>query len=148
MFTRILVGTDGSEPAGRALAAACDLAKTFEAELVLVHTPRPETVAFATGAIAGYHMVTTMPADEEVRAAAQKVLDEAKAKVSETGCPEPRTEVRRGDPGDEILALAKDIEADLIVTGRRGLGNFAGLVMGSTSQRVSHLATCAVLTVP
>ena len=54
MFSKILVGTDGSETAVRALKSACDLTKTCNAELHIVHVPRPETVAFALGAMAGY----------------------------------------------------------------------------------------------
>lgn len=145
MFSKIVVGTDGSEAAVRALKAACDLAKKCDAELSIVHIPRPETVAFALGAVAGYHMVTTMPPEEEVEEAAQKVLDLAKEAAS---VPIAHAEVRHGDPGDETVAFAKDMGADLIVTGRRGLGNLAGLVVGSTSQRVTHIAPCAVLTVP
>lgn len=148
MFQKIIIGIDGSDASLRALTLACKLAQASKAELYLVHTPRPDTVAFATGAISGYHMVTTMPADTEIEKAAQSVLDAGKAAAKAVGCTPTRSEVKHGDPGETILTLAKEVEADLIVTGRRGLGNLAGLVLGSTSQRISHLATCAVLTVP
>ncbi|MEJ6397164.1 universal stress protein [Yoonia sp. 208BN28-4] len=150
MFSNIIVGLDGSAPANNALLAACDLAKTFGAKLTLVHAPHPETVAFAMGAVSGYHAVTTMPPESDVQEAAQKVLDEGKALAARAGCEvaDENAIVRRGDSADELLAVAQQIKADLIVTGRRGLGNIAGLVMGSTSQRVAHLAHCAVLSVP
>lgn len=148
MFINIVVGIDGSEASHRAVRIACDLAKQNEAALTLIHTPRPETVAFATGAIAGYHMVTTMPAPDEVEGAAQKILDEGRNIAVEMEASLAEAKVMHGDPGDTILDYAKQANADLIVTGRRGLGNLAGLVMGSTSQRIAHLATCAVLSVP
>ena len=145
MFSKIVVGTDGSEAAVRALKLACELAEKCDASLSIIHVPRPETVAFALGAVAGYHMVTTMPPDEEVEEAAQKVLELAGEAAT---VPVEQSEIRHGDPGDETVAFAKDIGADLIVTGRRALANLAGLVVGSTSQRITHIAPCAVLTVP
>lgn len=148
MFTKILIGVDGSDPALHALKAACDLAQKCDAEINLVHVPHPETVAFATGAVAGYHMVTTMPDDKTVQAAAAKIIDAATKVVTDAGCTVAQSYTERGDPGDMVIALAKKIDADLIVTGRRGLGNIAGLILGSTSQRISHHAHCAVLSVP
>ncbi|MCA1776306.1 MAG: universal stress protein [Loktanella sp.] len=148
MFKTILVGTDGSDHALRALKVACDLAKLCDGEITLVHTPRPDTVAFAAGAMAGYQMITTMPDEEEVQAAARQIIEDAKKAAWSYGCEVRNSVILRGDPGDEIIAQAKKDGADLIVTGRRGLGNFAGLVLGSTSQRITHLADCAVLSVP
>ncbi len=148
MFSKILIGVDGSAPALAALKTACELAKACDASLYLAHIPHPETVAFATGAVAGYHMVTTMPDEKTVQAAAAKVIASATDVVTENGCTVADSFTERGDPGDEIIAIAKKIDADLIVTGRRGLGNIAGLILGSTSQRISHHAPCAVLTLP
>lgn len=147
MFHNIIVGVDGSEASMRAVQAACQIADT-EARIWLVHTPVAETVAFATGAVAGYHMVTMMQNEKEVQEAADRIIKSATDAAVDAGGQIAGNVIRRGDPGDEILAEAKDKNADLIVTGRRGLGNIAGLLIGSTSQRISHLATCAVLTVP
>jgi nucleotide-binding universal stress UspA family protein len=55
--------------------------------------------------------------------------------------------IRDGDPKREILDAALEIEADLIVTGSRGLGGFKGLVLGSVSRAVSKAAPCSVLVV-
>lgn len=131
----------------RAVKAACEVAKEDSA-LWLVHTPLPDTVAFATGAIAGYQMVTVIPDSAEVQDAANRILDDAKTTASEAGYDIRGSLIKHGDPGDEILSIAKEKKADLIVTGRRGLGNIAGLLIGSTSQRIAHHATCAVLSVP
>lgn len=148
MFSKILVGTDGSEAAARALQTAAKLSKQFDTSLTIIHVPRAETLAFATGAVAGYHMVTTMQSDAEVKATADKILADAKAKVEAAGGTVADVHSRRDDPGDQVVAYAQEIGADCIVTGRRGLGNLAGLVMGSTSQRITHIAPCAVLSVP
>ncbi|WP_298837837.1 universal stress protein [uncultured Roseobacter sp.] len=147
MFTRIVVGLDGSEQADRALDVACDLADKYGSEIHLVHTPMAETVAFALGAVAGYHVATTMPSPEKVREAAEKVLGDAQQKMG--GQPLSADQLHIGDtePADDLVACARTCGADLIVTGRRGLGSVSGALLGSTSQKISHDATCAHLTV-
>ena len=85
MFKNIVVGIDGSEPSERALRLACDLAQKYGSEIHLVHTPEPQTVAFATGAVAGYHAVTTMPSEEEVNVAAKKIINSGKS-IAEECC--------------------------------------------------------------
>ena len=69
MFDKIVVGIDGSKTSETALEVACDLAGKYGSEIHLIHTPQPQTVAFAIGAVAGYHMVTTMPEETEVNLA-------------------------------------------------------------------------------
>lgn len=147
MFSKIVVGIDGSEHADHALRLACDLAGKYKAELHLVHTPQPQTVAFAMGAVAGYHAVTTMPTPEEVQAAADKVINAGRATAEECGRTITQTYDKQGDPAEELVACADACGADLIVTGRRGLGSLGALVQGSTSLRVSHLSKCACLSV-
>ena len=147
MFKKIVVGLDGSETSDRSLRLACDLAQKYEAELHLVHTPQPQTVAFAMGAVAGYHAVTTMPHEQEVNAAAEKILAKGESVVRDCGQEVAQSRSDRGDPADNIVAYAKEVDADLIVTGRRGLGTVGALVLGSTTQRVNHLAECACLSV-
>ena len=147
MFRKIVVGLDGSKTSENALRLACDLAQKYDSEIHLVHTPQPQTVAFAMGAVAGYHTATTMPSDAEVKEAAEKILNSGKAIAQEYGQAITQTHMERGNPADEIIGCAKGCGADLIVTGRRGLGSLGALVQGSTSQRVNHLAECACLSV-
>jgi nucleotide-binding universal stress UspA family protein len=54
--------------------------------------------------------------------------------------------VRRGPPAQVLLEAAED--ADMVVVGSRGLGGFAGLLLGSVARRVTHLAPCPVVVVP
>jgi len=147
MFKKIVVGLDGSEMSDRALHLACDLAQKYESEIYLVHTPQPQTVAFAMGAVAGYHAVTTMPSVDEVKAAADKIIATGKAIAEEHSRPIAQAHVQNGDPADNVVECAKSCGADLIVTGRRGLGTVSAFVQGSTTQRVNHLAECACLSV-
>ena len=88
-----------------------------------------------------------MPDVEEVHVAGEKILSAGKALAKENGQTVSQTYMNVGDPADEIVACADACGADLIVTGRRGLGSFGALVQGSTSQRINHLAKCACLSV-
>lgn len=147
MFDKILIGIDGSETSEKALRMACDLATKYGAELHLIHTPQPQTVAFAMGAISGYHAVTMMPSPEEVSIAANKILAEGAQIAAACGQEITQQLQELGDPADVMIAYAERWEIDLIVTGRRGLGAIGALVQGSTTQRVNHLAKCACLSV-
>tara|TARA_R110002051_G_scaffold70936_2_gene127855 strand:+ start:13279 stop:13725 length:447 start_codon:yes stop_codon:yes gene_type:complete len=147
MFNNIVVGIDGSENSDAALVVACDVAQKYGAELHLVHTPQPQTVAFAMGAVTGYHTVTTMPSASEVNEAGEKILDAGIALAKQHGQTITRTYMDLGDPAQEIVTCADQCGADLIITGRRGLGSLGALVQGSTSQKINHLAKCACMTV-
>lgn len=147
MFSKIVVGIDGSEASEKAFRLTCDLAKKYNSEIHVVHTPQPATVAFALGAVAGYHAVTTMPSAEEVAEASKKIMDPVEAIASEFDLEISQAHVGLGDPADQIIACAEECGADLIVTGRRGLGSVGTLIQGSTTQRVNHLAKCACLSV-
>lgn len=147
MFKKIVVGIDGSAMSENALTLACDLAGKYGSELHLVHTPQPQTVAFAMGAMAGYHAVTTMPSQEEVKQAADKILESGKVLAKANGQQITQTYSKLGDPAHEVVACAELCGADLIVTGRRGLGSLGALVQGSTSQKINQLAKCACLSV-
>ena len=147
MFSKIVVGIDGSEAAETALRVTCDLAAKYGSEIHLVHTPQPQTVAFALGAVAGYHAAATMPSDEEVDDATDRVVQSGEDIAKEHGRSIAETHTKRGDPVQEIIACAEACGADLIVTGRRGLGNISALVLGSTSQGINNHAKCAVLSV-
>ena len=147
MFDKIVIGIDGSAASHHALRVACSIAQKYVSELHVVHTPQPQTVAFALGAVAGYHTVTTMPSAPEVKAAGQKILNDADAIAKGCGQEITATFIEQGDPADQITAYAQGRGADLIVTGRRGLGAIGALVQGSTTQRVHHLAGCACLSV-
>ena len=146
MFKRIVVAVDGSDHAHNAVAVACDIAKHYDSQVTLVHSPQAETAAFAVGAVAGYHNIQTAPSHDELIAAGQKVVDAAMVVARDAGC-DAGSEVIIGDAATRVVEVAQNKGADLIVCGRRGLGKVAGLVMGSTSNKIQHRAHCACLTV-
>lgn len=148
MYSVIVAGTDGSETAERALAAACALAKDYGAALHILNAPADETAALVMSGVGGYVPVTALPDDGQLVAAGEQIVSLAAETARAKGVAKVQTYVRRGDAADQVLALAKEVGADLVVTGRRGLGGVASLFLGSTSQRIAHDSECACLTVP
>lgn len=148
MFKSIVVGVDGSEASDRALRVACGMAKESGSNLQIVHTPRDETVVYAADAISGFYVGPNAAQQELLREAAEKLTERSLAIAAEEGVSTVEAHIGHGDPAQDVLDRADQASADLIVTGRRGLGNFSALVLGSTSHQISKYAKCACLTVP
>ncbi|MCR9123141.1 MAG: universal stress protein [Phyllobacteriaceae bacterium] len=143
MFKTIIAAYDGSDHAQEALKAACDLTAKYGANLHIVHTPQ---VASETMMV-GYSAVPLPPSAEELEKAGAEAIEKATAVLNDHGIDNAVTHVQPGDPGRAIVEYAKAENADLIVMGRRGLGDFGSLLVGSVTHKVSQLAECAVLTV-
>lgn len=148
MFTSIVVGIDGSDASERALIMACGIANKFDAGLEIVHTPRDETVTYAADAISGFYIGPNVAQQDMLLEAAEKLCEKALAIAATERVQNVAAHVGRGDPGNDVLNRAEAVSADLIVTGRRGLGDFRALVLGSTSHQIGKHAKCACLTVP
>ncbi|MEW9921648.1 universal stress protein [Marimonas sp. MJW-29] len=148
MFRQIIVGLDGSEKAKMAARIGCDLAKVYAGNVTLVHVLRAERDDMDDEPSDNTDDTVPRRTLEELEAAGQRILDAGLAIAHEVGCKNVETHMPYGDAAGEILAHADRIEADLIVTGRRGLGSLTSLVLGSTTQRINHEAKCACLSVP
>ncbi|MBS63498.1 universal stress protein [Salinisphaera sp.] len=144
MFDTILVAVDGSEHSKRAIEIAADMGHRYASTVHVVHIPQhtghEKTLALGGAAI------TLQPSQAELEAAGQSVVSAARDLLEAAGCQKIETEIMGGDPAQQIVSAAKRVKADLIVMGRRGLSEFTGLVIGSTSHKVAHLAPCACLT--
>ena len=143
MFKNITVAIDGSDHAWRALNVACDLAKHYDSDIHLVHTPELPTTGIAVGSGA----VEIAPTDAAVAEAGAVVMAEAATMARDAGVEPTSQSIRNGTPSAEAIKLAEETESDLIVTGRRGVGGLHSLVLGSTSQQIAHDAPRAFLTV-
>lgn len=148
MFKTIVVGVDGSETADRAVVVACGLAKVFGSDLNFVSAPQDETAMLVMSGVGGYVPLADLPTTEMRKEAGQQVLEKAKLLSKEQGVEKVKTHIELAPAAMGVLNVAKAVNADLIVTGRRGLGGIASLFVGSTSQSIAHDATCACLTVP
>lgn len=142
MFKTILVAFDGSDHAQEAMELACDLAGKYGAVLHIINIPQ---IAGETMMI-GYSAVPVPPTAEALEKAGSEMIESARALAAEHGIEQPATKITNGDPARCIVDYAKENNADLIVMGRRGLGDFGAILVGSVTHRVQQLADCAVLT--
>jgi nucleotide-binding universal stress UspA family protein len=142
VFTRIVVGTDGSDTAGEAVDQAIDLAKLTGATLGIVSAFQPVPKRRIQGEQAG------VPADiaHEIgpREDVNLVLDAAAAKARAAGV-EVTTHPIQADPADAILNAAEEIKADLIVVGNKGMTGARRYLLGSVPNNISHHAPCSVM---
>ena len=143
----ILVALDGSEPAGRALALAADLAVRYGSTLHLVHVmPRPMVVSEGLKEFARTEGVD-LPVAVEMSGLGQSIIAAGRAVASGKNVHNVKVEILSGDAAERLLEYAQEQAIDLITLGRRGIGQIRGLLMGSVSWKVNSLAECPVLTV-
>lgn len=145
MIRSIIVGTDGSETAGKAVREAAELARHLGAALDLVSAYAPvssqrlkEEARQVPEDLA--HMVTPR---EDVEATLREAAEQAK----EMGVEEVTTFAREGEPADAILDVAEERGSDLIVVGNKGMTGTRRFLLGSVPNKVSHHAPCSVLIV-
>ena len=85
--------------------------------------------------------------DEVLVGVGNVLLENAEARAKSGGVQDVGLELKQGDPAKCILAAIDEESADFIVMGSRGLSDLKGLLMGSVSHKVSHLAPCTCVTV-
>jgi nucleotide-binding universal stress UspA family protein len=138
MFNTILLALDGSEAAERAIPLAEELAGYDGGRIVVGHV-RELLVARAGG--------QTVNANEgELEASVRAIA----AELAEGGI-ETSVEVATsamGGPAHALAEMALREQADVIVTGTRGHSPIAGLLLGSVTQRLLHVAPCPVMVMP
>ena len=172
MIESIVLAIDGSTHAKNAQVVAIDLASKYGAQLTLVHvlTDEHPPLEFARMAEVEHMSGSNKPRvsgkedtyssiarflgsaneSKESRVIAllgEQIVNKAAASASKAGVKKVSVEIHTGDYANNILKVAKRVDADTIVMGRRGLSNLKGFVTGSVSHKVSQRAECSVLTV-
>jgi nucleotide-binding universal stress UspA family protein len=142
VFRSIVVGTDGSDTARKAVDAAVELARLSGAslELVSAYEPVPNEALRP--------QLRSVPADvqwmvnprEEVDATLSEAVESAAGAGVQT-----RTHAREGDPADAILDVAEELGSELIIVGNKGMTGAKRFLLGSVPNKVSHHAPCSVL---
>jgi nucleotide-binding universal stress UspA family protein len=145
MIRSIVVGTDGSDTARKAVQEAADLANQLGAAMDIV---------------SAYAPVSNLRLREEARQAPEDLqwmvtpredvdakLKEAKELAEGAGVTEVNVHPREGDPADAILDVAEEQGSDLIVVGNKGMSGAKRFLLGSVPNKVSHHAPCSVLIV-
>jgi nucleotide-binding universal stress UspA family protein len=174
MTTHILVATDGSDTAIKAVDMAADLAAKLDVPLTIGHTLQFDRKAEELARMADVeHMVEqgrtrsgidfpnvpdnmvslfrdTRPGDDTVRLVTiigEEILDRAAKRAKDRGAKTVQTRSENGDPADTILDMAEAIGADMIVVGHRGLGRLKTALLGSVAHKVVQHAPCTVVSV-
>jgi universal stress protein A len=137
----ILVATDFSAHAERALDAAIDLARKFEASIHVAHAFDIPMVL-----VSPYEVALPDPYLTETRAAASRKLEAAVKRAAASGRP-AQGHLLEAPAAPAITRAAEELGADLIVMGTRGNTGLKHIVLGSVAERTLRLAPCSVLTV-
>lgn len=140
----ILLATDGSEEAALAARAAADLSVRAGVRLHVVHVwqaPRAATLPAEA--------IDPCPAGayEESEREAGELLEEQTERLRSAEGTVADAHLRKGRPAEEIVVLAEELDAGLVVVGSRGLGAVKRLVVGSVAEGIVNLAPCPALVV-
>ena len=141
--TRILLATDGSEEAELATIRAVDLAQSTDSELHVVHVGVVPTLLVSYPGTLGYDGKLYERIEEESR----ELLRKESWRVKAAGSTVAGSHLRMGSVDMEIVALARELGADLIVMGCRGHRGIRRAIEGSISDAVIRRAPCPVLVV-
>ena len=173
MFKNVLVATDGSDHANKAVDLATDMAAKYGAELTVLSVVEggaltedarrlaaekgvdcdsvldiPQLAAIAPEAGSVAPDVEAILAGGRIQAKlAEVIMEEARDRAAAVRGADIRGHTESGDAAEAILRVAEDEGADVIFMGSRGLGALKGLLVGSVSRKVSHLANCTCITV-
>ncbi|WP_020472641.1 universal stress protein [Zavarzinella formosa] len=136
-FHIILHPTDFSAGSEAAFHYACEMARDYEARLIILHTIEPVTQMVGDGII--------IPYDES------ELYADAEQKMQEIQSSSPGVRMEKihlaGSPTTAIIETALDVKADLIVMGTHGRTGIGRLILGSVAEEVVRKAPCPVLTV-
>jgi nucleotide-binding universal stress UspA family protein len=170
MIKTILVPTDGSDHAGKAILLAADIAGKYGSRLVFLHVMSSDPLPESLIRMAEAEHITPEPTEpiavvpearfpastilgqqddnpEIRRFVAENILSVARKIAEKKGVRDIHCVIGDGDPVKDILRHAEDEAANLIVMGSRGLSDLKGLLMGSVSHKVSQLSPCSCITV-
>jgi nucleotide-binding universal stress UspA family protein len=175
MVKKVLIATDGSSHANKAIQFGSDIAAKYGAEVVLVHVllrdhlsenlrhmaeveyqvaeggkPLYESIAAIPNA--RFPAANLVPKDAQtperaLQAVAEQILAAAERTAREHGVSKVSKQIEDGNPASRILEVANDVNADMIVTGARGLSDLKTLLLGSVSHKLSNMALVTCVTV-
>ncbi|WP_353185908.1 universal stress protein [Parapedobacter lycopersici] len=146
-YERILIATDDSDCSKKALQHGYNLAKAMGAAVALVHVIEPAAPTnYGADPLMGQQPIIIPETTEIQEENSRSMLDEISKKF--TGITDIVTFSRIGTPKQEILDLAGEWAADLIIMGTHGRTGFDHFISGSVSESVIRKANCPVLVVP
>lgn len=152
-FNKILVTHDGSRLASFALPYATEMARAFEAEIILLQAVNSVEEELAMLNAPGMYSQVAYTADfaEDIfrrnKKRAKRLLEDIKKRMEEEGVTNVIVSVEEGFAEEVILEVAKKENCDLIIMSSQGLSGFKRAILGSVTDHVVSNATCPVLVV-
>lgn len=144
---RAIVAVDESRHAPDVLQAAMHFPLPEATELQVCHVVRPYGVYPVAGMEFGAELdLMVNEVNEQSLARGYALVGEIGQRLERAGH-RVSTGVRRGDPAHEIISLAREQEADLVIAGARGISPIEGLLLGSVADRLLNGAPCSLLLV-
>lgn len=174
MFQKILCAVDGSDHSKKALDIAIDMAKKYDAELILLHIldrqqdrselqhfaaveglaqnvnteiQRLQSIEYPIGLTPGSTYQDPGISSNLLVEVGQYFLDKAKDRAELKNLKKVSTRLEDGDPADRILGYINKENIDCVILGSRGLNNVKGLFLGSVSQKVASRSPCTCISV-
>ncbi len=146
-YRRILIATDDSECSKKALQHGRDLAGIMESSVALIHVIEPTSPTnYGADPLMGQQPIIIPETTEIQEESSRTMLEEISKGFQDIGA--VFTFSRIGNPKQEILAVASEWGADLIIMGTHGRTGFDHFISGSVSEGVTRKANCPVLVVP
>jgi len=173
MIDTILIPVDGSAASRKAMTFGSDLAARYDARIVLLHVLLRQNLAEGLRGLSELERTSgggleslgkalgDLPLNKVLGSArageavprevldfiARQVVDYAEKIARAKGVANIKSLIEDGDPAKRIIECAEKENADTIVMGARGLSDIEGLLLGSVSHKIAHLASCTVITV-
>jgi nucleotide-binding universal stress UspA family protein len=176
MIKKVLIATDGSGHAQKAVTFGADLASKYDAEVVLLHVllrgelsenlrhmaevehlfaegGRRLREAFSSIPQGRWPLEIMIPSEgissegELLHAVGEQILDYAEDLAKERGASKIKKRIEDGNPVTRVLETLEAEDADLLVTGARGLSDLKALMVGSVSHKLSHMTPCTCISV-
>jgi nucleotide-binding universal stress UspA family protein len=147
MVRKILIPVDGSEHSKKAIEFAADVSQKFDSELYLIHVVADKNIPPEILEYIESEKIEGALGKVSARLISEGIMKAAQNQAKATGLKIAKAMVSRGDPAEEIVKFAKNNDIDMIVIGSRGLGQIKGILLGSVSSKVCHLAECTCVTV-
>jgi nucleotide-binding universal stress UspA family protein len=147
MIKNMVVAIDGSEHAKKSVEFACRMATAEDAKIYLIHVVQETKVPEDFVHFIREEGVTESPEFAFMKAVGDKIIRQAEDQAKTMGFKDFESVLLHGDPSEQILKFSRNNNIDTIIMGSRGLGNLQGILMGSVSKKVCHLAECTCVTV-
>ena len=145
MTKLVIVPVDGSAHARQAIDFAIDWAQHHDGKLHLIHVP--DLPSASELAFVDRYSIDVSKTTDRLEMIGQDIVKEAMDQVRAKGFDKVDGSVTIGNPAQQIVDKAKDLNAELIVMGSRGMGDFKSLLVGSVSHKVMQHAPCTCVVV-